>query len=684
MSDPLLSLKGVTVRYRGTDSEVAAVTDVSLQLDEGQSLGLVGESGSGKSVTALSIMRLIAPPGVVSGAVHWRGRDLLRLPAREVGRIRGREIAMVFQDPLAYLNPVMTIGEQIAEVLRVHMDMSRGAARRRARDLLGMVGLPKPGDRLGDYPHQLSGGMRQRVLIATAISCEPKLLIADEPTTALDVTIQAGILGLIGKLQRELQMACILITHDLSVIAGLVDQVAVMYAGRLVEIGATQTIFERPRHPYTQALLESLPRVDEPAGRRLKSIKGSPPDARRLPTGCAFHPRCAHAFAKCSSERPELRAAGDGHTFACWADVEVSRSGPPEANGPAATSDVPNEAAEPEPILGILDLKVVHKKNRLLGWGPSVHAVDGVTFEIRRGETLGLVGESGSGKSSLALTILHLIKPAAGQVRFEGIDTLRISSRKLRAIRRDLQIVFQDPYSSLNPRSTVRRILAEPLIIHGIDRLGREARIREMLDLVGLSRTSLELYPHQFSGGQRQRIAIARSLVLKPKLLICDEPVSALDVSVRAQVLNLLHDLQQEMHFTNLFISHDLGVVRRVCDRVLVMYRGVIVESGRTETIFRNPLHPYTQELLAAIPIPDPRVQRSRFMSAGPIEAGDQPATKGCRFAERCVYVRDKCHEVQPQLIEAPNGNSVACHFWDALGTPRAAARPDSAQTIAG
>src|SRR5438270_6006646 len=483
---------------------------------------------------------------------------------------------MVFQDPLAYLNPVMTIGEQIAEVLRLHMGLSRGAARARVRDLLGMVGLPKPGDRLGDYPHQLSGGMRQRVLIAMAISCEPKLLIADEPTTALDVTIQAGILGLLGRLQRELKMACILITHDLSVIAGLVDHVAVIYAGRLVEFAPTQTIFERPRHPYTQALLESLPRVDESAGRRLKSIKGSPPDARRLPTGCAFHPRCPHAFAKCNSERPELRTAGDSHTFACWADVEVSRSLLLQADGPAVTSHVSDKVAEREPILGILDLKVIHKKNRLLGWGPSVPAVDGVTFEVKRGETLGLVGESGSGKSSLALTILHLIKPAAGRVRFEGIDTWQVSSRKLRAIRRDLQIVFQDPYSSLNPRSTVRRILAEPLIIHGIDRLRRETRIGEMLDLVGLSRTSLEHYPHQFSGGQRQRIAIARALVLKPKLLICDEPVSALDVSVRAQVLNLLYDLQQEMHFTNLFISHDLGVVRRVCDRVLVMYRGVI------------------------------------------------------------------------------------------------------------
>jgi peptide/nickel transport system ATP-binding protein len=662
----LLAVSGLTVKYHGTESEVAAVTDVSLQLGEAETLGLVGESGSGKSVTALSIMRLIAPPGHVSGAVYWRGRDLLRLPAREVAEIRGREIAIVFQDPLAYLNPVMTVGAQVSEVLQVHLGMSRGPARRRATDLLGMVGLPKPSDRLDDYPHQLSGGMRQRVLIAMAISCEPKLLIADEPTTALDVTIQAGILGLLGRLQRELRMACILITHDMSVIAGLVDQVAVMYAGRLVETGSTETIFEHPRHPYTQGLLESLPRVDEAAGGRLRSIKGSPPDARQLPSGCAFHPRCEHALATCVTQRPELRSADPGHTFACWVDVEMS-----SAKAVAADSRVPPEPATSEPILKIAGMKVVYRKARLLGFGPSVHAVDGVSFEVRRGETLGLVGESGSGKSTLAQAILHLTKPTAGRVIFEGNDTLQVPRRRLRALRRDLQIVFQDPYSSLNPRSTVGRILAEPLIIHGFDRPSREARIAEIVDLVGLSRTSLGLYPHQFSGGQRQRIAIARALVLKPKVLVCDEPVSALDVSVRAQVLNLLRDLQQKMQFTTLFISHDLGVVRHVCDRVLVMYRGVIVESGSSETIFRNPLHPYTQELVGAIPVPDPRRQRGRFMSAAPIEVVDRPSTRGCRFADRCLYARDRCREDEPQLVAGANGNAVACHFWDALGAPR-------------
>ena len=667
MSSPLLAVSGLTVNYHATESDVAAVTDVSLQLGAAETLGLVGESGSGKSVTALSIMRLIAPPGHVSGAVRWRGRDLLRLPAREVAGIRGREIAMVFQDPLAYLNPVMTVGAQVSEVLQVHLGLGRGPARRRARDLLGLVGLPKPADRLDDYPHQLSGGMRQRVLIAMAISCEPKLLIADEPTTALDVTIQAGILGLLGRLQREFKMACILITHDLSVIAGLVDQVAVMYAGRLVEMGSTETIFKRPRHPYTQGLLESLPRVDEAAGGRLRSIKGSPPDARHLPTGCAFHPRCEHALAKCVTQRPELRSAGAQHTFACWVDVEMT----PASVAAAAATSVPLEPAQPEPILRVADMKVVYTKDRLFGFRSSVHAVDGVSFDVRRGETLGLVGESGSGKSTLAQAILHLTKPTAGRVIFEGHDTLQVSRRRLRTLRRDLQIVFQDPYSSLNPRSTVGRILAEPLIIHGVDRQTREVRIAEIMDLVGLSQTSLGLYPHQFSGGQRQRIAIARALVLGPKLLVCDEPVSALDVSVRAQVLNLLRDLQQKMQFTNLFISHDLGVVRHICDRVLVMYRGVIVESGSSETIFRNPLHPYTQELVASIPVPDPQRQRTRFMSAEPFEVVDGPATMGCRFADRCLYARDRCREVEPQLVGAANDSAVACHFWDKLGAPR-------------
>lgn len=669
MSDALLAVTGLTVKYEAAESDVAAVTDVSLELGEAETLGLVGESGSGKTVTALSIMRLIAPPGHVSGEVRWRGRDLLRLPAREVAAIRGREIAMVFQDPLAYLNPVMTVGAQVSEVLRVHLGMGRGTARRRAKDLLGMVGLPKPDDRLDDYPHQLSGGMRQRVLIAMAISCEPKLLIADEPTTALDVTIQAGILGLLGRLQRELRMACILVTHDLSVIAGLVDQVAVMYAGRLVEMGTTDTIFKRARHPYTQGLLESLPRVDDTAGGRLRSIKGSPPDARQLPTGCAFHPRCEHALATCVSQRPDLRSAAAQHTFACWVDVEMA----PVRVDAAVHADarVSLKSAPPEPILKVADMKVVYTKGRLFGFGPSVHAVDGVSFEIRRGETLGLVGESGSGKSTLAQAILRLTKPTAGRVIFEGEDILQVSRRRLRALRRDLQIVFQDPYSSLNPRSTVGRILADPLVIHGVDGPSREARIAEIVDLVGLSRTSLGLYPHQFSGGQRQRIAIARALVLRPKLLVCDEPVSALDVSVRAQVLNLLRDLQQQMQFTNLFISHDLGVVRHVCDRVLVMYRGVIVESGSSETIFRNPLHPYTQELVAAIPVPDPQRQRSRFKSAPPIEVADRLSTSGCRFADRCLFARDRCREDEPQLVAASNGSAVACHFWDALGAPR-------------
>jgi oligopeptide/dipeptide ABC transporter ATP-binding protein len=664
----VLTVDGLTVKYHGDGSDVAAVTDLSLRLGEAESLGLVGESGSGKSVTALSIMRLIVPPGEVSGAINWRGRDLNHLPAREVEAIRGREIAMVFQDPLAYLNPVMNVGSQVSEVLQIHMGMSRAAARKRTKDLFGMVGLPRPGDRLDDYPHQLSGGMRQRVLIAMAISCEPKLLIADEPTTALDVTIQAGILKLLSRLQRELHMATILITHDLAVIAGLVDRVAVMYAGRLVETGSTEEVFSRPRHPYTQGLLESLPRVDEAVGGRLRSIKGSPPDARQLPAGCPFHPRCGYALAKCATDRPELRLANPGHTFACWVDIA------PRTELPATDSSPPRQPgadASNEPILRVVDLKVVYRMGGAIGWGRSVRAVDGVSFEVRRGETLGLVGESGSGKSTVAQSILHLTKPTAGTVIFDGHDTLQISSRRLRALRRDFQIVFQDPYSSLNPRHTVGRILAEPLIVHGVDRRSRDTRIGEIVDLVGLSRGALSRYPHQFSGGQRQRIAIARALVLKPKLLVCDEPVSALDVSVRAQVLNLLRDLQQKMQFTSLFISHDLGVVRQVCDRVLVMYRGVIVEAGSAEQIFNHPLHPYTQELLAAIPVPDPHRQRSKFLSSPAIEVDEVTGQTGCRFADRCVYARDLCREVEPPLIQVPNAASVACHFWDSLGEPR-------------
>jgi peptide/nickel transport system ATP-binding protein len=660
-----LEVRGLSVRFRSARGDVAAVTDLSFDVPGAETLGLVGESGSGKSVTALSLLRLIERPGeIYSGEVVWNGTNLLECGEREIQAIRGKEISIVFQDPLAYLNPVKTIGAHLTEELKIKLGLSKAAALRRGAELLDLVGLQEPKERLDDYPHQLSGGMRQRALIAMAIACEPKLLIADEPTTALDVTVQAGILRLLRKLQRELGMSLILITHDLAVAAGIVDRLAVMYAGRVVETARSEAIFDQPRHPYTLALLESVPRLDEAAPARLVSIPGAPPDPTSLPTGCAFRPRCRFAMAACTS-RPELALIGGERRVACW--VDVTRDSPTAPAEELAVTTRPVAAVDAAPLLRVDGLSVTYDRGNLLGARRRTRAVENVSFGVARGETVGVVGESGSGKSTLALALLHLLRPVAGSVAFEGHDLARAGRRELRMLRRDMQVILQDPYASLDPRHTIGSILAEPLVIHGVPRVERDAKVVEMLELVGLSRRVVPLYPHQFSGGQRQRIAIARALMLRPRLVVCDEPVSALDVSIRAQVLNLLKDLQQELGLTYLFITHDLGVVRHFCDRVLVMYRGAIVESGPTELILRRPRHPYTRALLAAVPVADPRVQRERLETSGLVPSDRRPEPLGCRFAHRCPFAQERCRTDEPPLEPAPGGVEVACHFWQEL-----------------
>ncbi|GAA0731279.1 ABC transporter ATP-binding protein [Dactylosporangium roseum] len=594
---PVLEVSGLSLRLRTPGGAAPVVTDVSFQVNPGQILGVVGESGSGKSLTALSVMRMLpAAVTVDSGTVSYLGQDLLTMPEREITALRGDRIGMVFQDPMAYLNPLMTVGAQIREVLRLH-GMGRKAATARAVELLDLVGVRDPGKRVEDYPHQFSGGMRQRVVIAIAVANNPTLLIADEPTTALDVTVQAGILELLGRLRDELGTALLLITHDIGVVEDVCDSIMVMYAGRAVEQGAAAAVLGDPRHPYTRELMRSTPRLDVPVLRRLPAIPGQPPDVTRRPGGCPFHPRCPLAFDRCSEEMPPARDTGAGHRAACWLSAEPLPA-------PAVSTAPVREARhddERTPILDVADARITYGRPSPLRRTPPRIIVDGVSLKAYPGRTLGLVGESGSGKSTLARTIVGLVPLLSGRI---SIDGMQWTDRDRRAeLRRTVQMVFQDPYQSLNPRQTIETLLTEPLTVHRlVPREGRARRVAELMSLVGLPQSLLERYPYQLSGGQRQRVGIARALAVEPRLIVADEPVSALDVSVQAQIINLLADLRDELGLSYVVIAHDLSVVRHLCEDVAVMQAGVIVEQGPAERVFADPRHEYTRALLAASP----------------------------------------------------------------------------------
>ncbi|HET7173859.1 MAG TPA: ABC transporter ATP-binding protein [Nocardioidaceae bacterium] len=685
----LLEVRNLTTHIRMRQSTVEAVGGISFSIRPGETVGLVGESGSGKSVTALSLMQLLPPNGaVVDGSVVLDGRDLIQCSEAQLRRIRGNEVAMVFQDPMTALNPTMTIGNQIAEPLRIHRGASRREAMDRAAEILTMVGMPRPLERLNAYPHQLSGGLRQRVMIAIALSCEPKLLIADEPTTALDVTIQSQILSLLDELRQRLHMGLLLITHDMGVIAGRADRVLVMYAGRIVEAGETSTLFHRMRHPYTQALLESMPDLETDRSQALYSIPGSPPTLAPPPEACRFAPRCRYAQPRCRLEDPPTLDGETGHPYACFFPVAgpvlpattpteaeaaspvPSSTPPPREAAPAVAVAAPAaEVDEAEPPLLVLD-EVVKEfpigKGLLRRQAGSIKAVSGVSLEIARGETFGLVGESGCGKTTLGRLMVAAEPLTSGSIQFAGVDMSRLRGRALRRARRDVQLMFQDPYSSLDPRMRISSTLREPLQAQQIgNRAQQDARIRELLRQVGLAPTAVDLHPHEFSGGQRQRIGFARALTLEPKLVIADEPVSALDVSIQAQVLNVLRSLQEQHDLTYVIISHDLSVVRYLADRIGVMYLGKLVEIGPAAEIYDGPAHPYTAGLLAAVPLPDP--ERERAKSAAPVE-GELPSPadppSGCRFRTRCPLAQDICAQVEPPL--RPFGipqHTAACHF---------------------
>ncbi|MEQ3553848.1 ABC transporter ATP-binding protein [Pseudonocardia nematodicida] len=662
----LIDVRGLTVAFPTDRGVVRAVNDVSWQLREGEILGIVGESGSGKSVTARAIMGMLRSPGRIdSGTVELAGRDLLPLGELAMCAVRGQEMAMVFQDPQAALNPVMRVGDQIAEALLVH-GVAKETARARAAELLAQVGIPDVERTIDLYPHEFSGGMRQRVVIAIALANKPRLLIADEPTTALDVTIQAQILELLVELRRDLGIAIVMITHDMGVVAELCDRMLVMYGGRVVESGPVAEVFAATRHPYTHALLNAVPRAD--AGTEaLPAIPGAPPDPARLPTGCAFHPRCAVAQDVCAAERPELSARGDGRVAACW----VSERGGTVTVLPTPTVRSRSVPASSTPILEVTDLvtDVGSRSRGLFGRTPPVYAVNGISLQVAPGETLGLVGESGCGKSTLSRTIVGINRPASGRVVVDGRDVTAMDRAALAQVTSTVQYVFQDPYASLNPRRTIGQSLTEALGVAGVTGQAARTRAAELMDRVGLNRGHLDRYPFAFSGGQRQRVGIARALAAEPKMLICDEPVSALDVSIQAQIINLLEDLRNDLGLGYLFIAHDLGVVRHLSDRVAVMYLGRIVETGPAEQVYGSPQHPYTRALLSSTPEPETGARdRERIVLFGDMPSPANPPS-GCAFRTRCPIGplhrsgREICSRTTPELGVTPAGQLAACHY---------------------
>ncbi|WP_328317967.1 ABC transporter ATP-binding protein [Streptomyces sp. NBC_00388] len=601
MTEPeLLQVHDLGVEFTSPGgAALRAVRGVSFTLRRGETLAVVGESGSGKSTTALALTRMLPGTGrITTGSVRLDGQDLAAADQEGLRRVRGARIGMIFQDPMTALNPVLTAGRHLDEVLRAHGNHDRAARRARAVELLDRVGIPDPHRRADDYPHQFSGGQRQRILIATALAGEPDILLADEPTTALDATVQDQILTLLADLNRETGTALVLITHNMGVVARSCSRVLVMYGGTVVEDGPTAEVLARPRHPYTAGLLAAVPRLSAPAGTRLTGIPGSPPDLTVLGDGCAFADRCAFTEDRCRTETPALTPAGDGVRAAC-----------PPAAGRTAPPGTPAPIDRPAPGATVLEADGLRKTYRGRGArGRRFTALDGVSLTLAAGETLGIVGESGSGKSTLARVLAHAHAADAGRLRLHGTDVTRPSRRELHAVRRQVQMVFQDPYASLNPRMTVGRIVAEPLVAFGIgDREERERRVAGLLRRAGLDPAVADRYPRSFSGGQRQRIGIARALAPEPSVLICDEPVSALDVSVQAQIVGLLTDLQRDLGLALVFIAHDLGVVRQVSHRIAVMHQGRIVESGPADEVCEHPRDPYTRALLAAAPEPVPR-----------------------------------------------------------------------------
>ncbi len=664
MSEYLLEVRNLQTRFELFRGTVKAVDGVDFTLREGEILGIVGESGGGKSVTGFSLLGLIDPPGrVAAGEVIFRGENLLEKSEEEMRRIRGKEISMIFQDPMTSLNPLQTIGRQIDEMLALHTPLSQADRRKRSLELLREVGIPNPEDRLENYPHQFSGGMRQRVVIAIALAANPKLIIADEPTTALDVTTEAVILDLVNALKKEHDLAILYITHDLAVVAKICDRIGVMYAGELVEVGPKRPIFLHARHPYTMSLLGCIPHF-EPESRKhsLVSIPGRIPRVNRLPEGCIFAPRCFFVQERCRRERPALEAVGPDQRAACFFAREL----------PARVEDVTGRKhfphpAQARPLLTTAGLakhydpqETFFRRSR----GRRVQAVNDVSLELAAGFTLGIVGESGCGKTTLMRTIIGLLALSAGEVRLEGVPLPPTTARRSRESLRKIQMVFQNPDASLNPRHTVAQAIQRPMrLLKGLPAGELARRSRALLAAVNLPTHYLERYPHELSGGEKQRVAIARAFAADPALVLLDEPLSALDVSVQASLINLLFDLQAEKKAAYLFISHDLAAVHHLSDAVAVMYLGRVVETGEADAVFTPPYHPYTEALLSAIPVADPTIAQENIRLSGSVPSA-AAIPPGCPFHTRCPRMLGSlCRTVVPPWRGGPPHSRIHCHI---------------------
>ncbi|MFC5703389.1 dipeptide ABC transporter ATP-binding protein [Cohnella faecalis] len=674
--EQLLDIQELSVDFHTRRGLLQALTDVSLTILPGETVCLVGESGSGKTLTSKAVMRLLDYENgrISKGRIRFGGHDMTTLSQQELRLLRGKKMAMVFQEPMAAFDPVYTIGHQIVETIRVHDAKTKAEAWMHAVSLLERVGIPEPRIRMKQYPGELSGGMLQRAMIALALSCGPELLIADEPTTALDVTIQAQILQLLQELKEEFGMAILLITHDLGIAAEIADRVVVMYAGRVVEQAPTEELFTAPRHPYTQGLLRSIASLDTKKGEKLHAIEGTIPSLSALPAGCLFHPRCPYATDQCRSEAPPLVSEGD-RKAACWHSDRVIEAAwrVPDTQAAAivdteSARSAVDESGEDAPAPDLIEVNGVSKfypvKGRLPGRTRTfIRAVDDVSFTIRKGETFGLVGESGSGKSTLGRVLLQLERATEGTISFQGRELTTLGGSALRGARREMQMIFQDPYGSLDPRWSVGDIIAEPLRTHEKPS-ARESqeRVAELLGAVGLDASYAKRHPHELSGGQRQRVGIARAIALNPRFVLADEAVSALDVSVQAQVVNLMQELQAKLGLTYLFIAHGLQIVRHISDRIGVMYLGKLVEIAPSHELFLRPAHPYTQALIASIPLPDPSRRWERTTLQGEIPSPMRPPS-GCRFHTRCPFAAAKCREEEPKLAVIGKDHVAACHY---------------------
>ena len=660
----LLKVENLKTQFMTERGLVKAVDGVSYDILEGEIIGLVGESGCGKSVSQLSLMQLIpTPPGkIVGGSAFFEGQDLLKFPANgpEMRSIRGGKIAMIFQEPMTSLNPAMTIARQLNEQMELHLNLDAEAARARSVELLRIVGIPDAQRRIDDYPHQFSGGMRQRVMVAMAVSCNPRLIIADEPTTALDATIQAQLLELMKDIVVRFNTAMVMVTHNLGIVARYANRINVMYAGRIVESGTVKEIWDNPLHPYTIGLLQCVPKL----GQRLAPIEGAPPHLINMPATCPFLPRCRYVQGSCAKEAwGELRHVEGQHYVTCPVDTRTVK---PRTVEVLAARSTPVLAQE-EVVLDVQDLRMYFPVTRglLRRKVADVKAIDNVSFKIRRGETLGLVGESGCGKTTVGRCAQRIYRPTTGRIFFEGEDVARLPGSKLKTLRRRMSVVFQDPYGSLNPRMSAGSIVGEPLGVHHLvdNAKDRQERIEELFRMAGLDPSMTDRFPHEFSGGQRQRIAVARALAGDPSLIVLDEPISALDVSIQAQIINLLQELQEKKKgLTYMFISHDLLAVQYISSRVAVMYLGRIVEIANSTELYDNTLHPYSKALLSAVPVPDPHIEetRERIILQGDVPSPLNPPP-GCHFHTRCPLAKPECSEAVPNLRDIGGGHEVAC-----------------------